>query len=525
MVFQSQPKVVDVWLPHMTIGAKKNSSVIPPTPTSSVGQGLHQKAKRFCFILQATNFHLGGLQPNEGRLFFHKQMKIFNSVLLWCLCQICCENIAICNTLNETNYLNNPRHKTLLYPTDESSNPTDSILPGNWYYGKTPFQLFKQKRTIILPDSLSDSRYSKAGFFFSPGNRYLIRKSGVSEEVTLIDWKNGITFPLIGKFDALVKNMYFSIYDSCHGCAEYFYQHRMKYLKEGAYGSELEFEATEIYSYDKGILVHGKFRYLDSGKTNEFELKRVNLLLKLDYNGICLDWIINDPLQMHSVLGTYQFIYAERTYNCIHLNEFENQQAIMTLYNLQYCCGYDSARSTNLFLTTQVRLDWQQHRIIPIALGPIQVSDGMRQRWTSEFFPSVKLVQHKSTTAWIAQVEHNLFVNKNNTQTITPIKFQYFNVDSVKSYNDVKGFDEHGNFFAHYAIFNIHMNKRYVFVSFVENGMINLMTYDLKRHEIIAAFQLNQHVLISVHGNQLTFKDTKSYLLDGQTKFEVFKIK
>jgi hypothetical protein len=427
--------------------------------------------------------------------------------------------------LYSTIQLNKPTNYKVIYPADESSNPKDTFLPGNWYYGKTPFQLFKQKRPIIIPDSLSDSRYSKAGFFISPGNRYLIRKSGVSEEVTLFDRKNGISIPLLGKFNALVKEIYFSIYDSCHGCAEYFYQHRMKYLKEGAYGSELELEATEIYLYDKGILVHGKFRYLDSGRNQEFELKRVNLLLKIDYNGNILDWIINDPLQMHSVLGTYQFIYAERTYKCIHLKQFDNQQALMTLYNLRYCCGYDSAMSTNLFFTTQVRLDWQQHQIIPIALGPIQASDGMKQRWTSEYSPSVKLVQHKSTTAWIDQVEHNLYINNNNTQTITPIKFQYFNVDSVKSYKDVKGFDEHGNFYAHYAIFNIHMNRKYVFVSFVEKGNINLMTYDLKRNVIISAFQLNQHVLISVDGNQLTFKDTKSYLSDGQTKFEVFKIR
>ena len=452
-------------------------------------------------------------------------MRLHNSLIIWCLCQTSCDSSAICSPLYSTIQLNEPTNYKVIYPADESSNPKDTFLPGNWYYGKTPFQLFKQKRPIIIPDSLSDSRYSKAGFFISPGNRYLIRKSGVSEEVTLFDRKNGISIPLLGKFNALVKEIYFSIYDSCHGCAEYFYQHRMKYLKEGAYGSELELEATEIYLYDKGILVHGKFRYLDSGRNQEFELKRVNLLSKIDYNGNILDWIINDPLQMHSVLGTYQFIYAERTYKCIHLKQFDNQQALMTLYNLRYCCGYDSAMSTNLFFTTQVRLDWQQHQIIPIALGPIQASDGMKQRWTSEYSPSVKLVQHKSTTAWIDQVEHNLYINKNNTQTITPIKFQYFNVDSVKSYKDVKGFDEHGNFYAHYAIFNIHMNRKYVFVSFVEKGNINLMTYDLKRNVIISAFQLNQHVLISVDGNQLTFKDTKSYLSDGQTKFEVFKIR
>jgi len=403
--------------------------------------------------------------------------------------------------------------------------PPDSILPGYFYYGKTPGQLFKLKKTVKIPDSLSDSRYNISSYYFSPENRYLIRKSGVSEEVSILNTKSNKSYTILNNFDEKAKDIYISIHDSCFACAEYFYQQRNKYLKNGAYSEELEFEATEFHPFDKGVLVVGKFRYLDSGTIAQFELKRLNIFLKLDYQGNVLGWIIDDPIQMHTATETYQLLFAERTFNCIRLNNFDDQDAIMTIRNLGYCCGYDSSRNTNVFMTAQVNLDWNQHRIIRKTLGPIQASDGMRQRWTNEYYPSVKLARYKSSMAWIDPVEPNFFIHDKNGQKIVPVKFSELNIDTFKSFSQAKGFDKSGNYYTNYALFNIIMNKSNVFVSFIEKGKISLLVYNLRNHELVSAFQMNQHVLISVDRNRLTFKDTKSYLSDGQTRFTVVKMR
>jgi hypothetical protein len=127
--------------------------------------------------------------------------------------------------------------------------------------------------------------------------------------------------------------------------------------------------------------------------------------------------------------------------------------------------------------------------------------------------------------AWTDQVEPNFFIHDNNGQKIVPVKFRELNIDTFKSYSQVKGFDKVGNFYSNYAIFNININKRNIFVSFSEKGKLALLVYNLKSHEIVSAFQMNQHVLISVDRNRLTFKDTKSYLWDGHTRFTVVKMR
>jgi hypothetical protein len=436
-----------------------------------------------------------------------------------------CEDVNARNTSISPAVYRSLEDKTFNLPKQETSNPPDSILPGYCYYGKTPEQLFKLKRTVKIPDSLSDSRYNISGYYSSPQNRYLIRKSGVSAEVSVLDIKRNKSHAILNNLNDKAKDIYRSIYDSCIACAEYFYQNRNKYLKDGAFGEELEFEATEFHTYNKGVLVVGKFKYLDSGTITQFELKRLNIFLKLDYLGNVLGWIIDDPMQIHTGTGTYQLLFAERTFYCIHLNEFDKQDAIMTICNLGYCCGYDSLRNTNVYMTAHVNMDWNQHRITRKTLGPIQASDGMRQRWTSEYFPSVKLVQYKSIMAWTDQVEPNFFIHEKNGQKIVPVKFSELNIDTFKSYSQVKGFDKGGNFYSNYAIFDININKRNVFVSFSEKGGLALLVYDLKRQEIVSAFQMNRHVLISVDRNKLTFKDTKSYLSDGQTRFTILKMR
>ena len=127
--------------------------------------------------------------------------------------------------------------------------------------------------------------------------------------------------------------------------------------------------------------------------------------------------------------------------------------------------------------------------------------------------------------AWTDQVEPNFFIHEKNGQKIVPVKFSELNIDTFKSYSQVKGFDKGGNFYSNYAIFNIDINKRNVFVSFSEKGRLALLVYDLKRQEIVSAFQMNHHVLISVDRNRLTFKDTKCYLWDGHTRFTVVKMR
>lgn len=402
--------------------------------------------------------------------------------------------------------------------------PIDTLLPGICYSGLKKNKLFVFKSSFELPDSLSDSRYNAAVHRLSPNNRYIFRRSRVSKEVTMFDCKKGASVPLFSNLESLVNRFYKSVYADCPDCADYFIAHRNKYISNGAFGSEMEIEATEFHTFDQGAIIQGKFRYLDSGTATEFELKLLNIILKIDYFGNIVNWIIYKPLVTNPSIHDYSLLFAEHTFHTLSIASFKQQYAIINSFNINYCCGFDSSLNNGIFLTAQVFLDWDNHRIITQKLGPVFATTAMRKRWTSEYFPSVKLVQYRKHKAWIDQVEPTLHIIHKNTRVNIPIKFRFLNADSFNNYSQVKGF-VNNSYFSNFSIFDIFINRKYVFVSISEKGKLALLIYNTKRSELISACTLENHILTSVHKNRLVFKDLKSYTKNSKTKFAIFKMR